>query len=52
MTLAQVCLVVVVNLLAGTFMARLHRPRPSLGGSVVLVTMILLGFSMIWRSIA
>ena len=50
MTLAQICLVVVVNLLAGTYMARLHQCEPSTGGSIILVTMILLGFGMIWRA--
>lgn len=51
MSIEQVCLVIALNLLAGTFLAWRARPRRSNLGSVVLLMMILLGFVLMWRSL-
>ena len=52
MSIKQVCLVIVINLLAGTFLAWLKHTRGGSGVSLVLITMILLGFAMIWQSVS
>ena len=51
MTIEQVCLVVVLNLLIGIFIARLGNVRTTPSASLILVAMILTGFAMIWRSL-
>jgi hypothetical protein len=51
MTIEQVCLVVVLNLLIGSFITRLRRLRTHRSASFILVAMILTGFAMIWRSL-
>jgi hypothetical protein len=51
MSVEQVCLVVALNLLAGTLMAWRARSRSSASGSVILLAMILLGFALLWRSV-
>ena len=51
MTIEQVCLVVVLNLLIGIFIARLANLRTTTFATLILVAMILTGFSMIWRSL-
>ena len=51
MTIEQVCLVVVLNLLIGIFIARLRTLCTTTSTSSVLVAMILIGFAMIWRSL-
>ena len=52
MSIEQVCLIVALNLLAGTFLAWQKRRHTSGAGNLVLLTMIFLGFAMIWRSLA
>jgi hypothetical protein len=52
MTIEQVCLVVVLNLLIGIFIARLRTLRTTTFTSSILVAMIVIGFAMIWRSLA
>ena len=51
MSIEQVCLVIAVNLLAGTFLAWRMPPRGSAFASAILLTMILLGFALMWRSL-
>lgn len=51
MTVGQVCLVIVLNLLIGTFVARLGNLYTTTLASLILVAMILAGFAMIWRSL-
>ncbi|WP_162560756.1 hypothetical protein [Methylobacterium durans] len=51
MTIAQVCLIIALNLLAGTFLAWHQRPRSSASGGLLLLAMILLGFALMWRSL-
>lgn len=51
MTIEQFCLVVVLNLLIGIFIARLRHLRTPPSASLILVAMILTGFAMIWRSL-
>lgn len=50
MTVEQICLVVVLNLLVGSFIARLGKFRSTASASLILIVMILTGFAMIWRS--
>lgn len=51
MSIEQVCLVIAINLLAGTFLAWCARPRRSSSVSLILFVMILLGFALMWRSL-
>lgn len=51
MTIEQVCLVVALNLLAGTFIAWRTPPRRSAAASAILLAMIVLGFALMWRSL-
>jgi hypothetical protein len=51
MSIEQVCLVIALNLLAGTFIAWRTPPRRSALESVILLAMIVLGFALIWRSL-
>ena len=51
MTLKQVCLVIAINLLAGTFLGWRKHAHGGAGASLVLIAMILLGFAMIWQSV-
>ena len=40
----------VVNLLVGSFIARLDKFRSMASTGLILIAMILIGFAMIWRS--
>ena len=51
MSIEQVCLVIALNLLAGTFLAWRMPPRGSALASAILLAMILLGFVLVWRSL-
>lgn len=51
MTIEQVCLIVALNLLAGTFLAwRMPSRRTDLA-SAALLALILVGFGLMWRSL-
>ncbi|WP_162560589.1 hypothetical protein [Methylobacterium durans] len=50
MSIEQVCLIIALNLLAGTFIAWQARARERVLGSLILLATILLGFAMLWRS--
>ena len=51
MIIEQVCLIVALNLLAGTFLARRMPSRRSDLASAILLALILLGFALMWRSL-
>lgn len=51
MSIEQVCLVVALNLLAGTFIAWRTPPRRGSVTSALLLAMIVLGFALMWRSL-
>ena len=51
MSVEQFCLLIVLNLLVGTFIARLERSRATGSVGMTLVAMILTGFAIIWRSL-
>ncbi len=50
MSIEQVCLIIALNLLAGTFLAWQASNRMSVFGSLILLATIVLGFAMLWRS--
>ena len=50
MSIEQVCLIIALNLLAGTFLAWQARARKYVLGSLILLATILFGFAMLWRS--
>jgi hypothetical protein len=50
MTVEQICLVVVLKLLVGSFVARLGKFRSTASASLILIATILTGCAMIWRS--
>lgn len=51
MSIEHVCLIVVLNFLAGTFIAWRTSPRRSGLASAVLLALIILGFGLIGRSL-
>lgn len=51
MSVEQVCLIVVLNLLIGTFIAYSRKIRATASASLILLVMILAGFAMIFRSL-
>jgi hypothetical protein len=51
MSIEQVCLIVALNLLAGTFLAWRMPSRRSDLASAVLLALIILGFGLMWRSL-